>query len=87
MPAALTFMKGNKNRLKKSTHFNRQNIRPEDWISQSEAARIRGVSAQAISRLVKKGRFKTLNIGGRILLSRAEANAYQPKGAGRPRTK
>jgi len=34
------------------------------WISQAEAAKLRGVSRQAIAQLVKRGRFETLLIGG-----------------------
>lgn len=57
----------------------------EEWISQAEAARIRGVSRQAIARLVKKGRFQVLRIGGKVLLKRCEVNAYEPAQSGRPR--
>lgn len=56
-----------------------------DWVSQAEAARIRGVSRQAIGRLIKKGRFRVLKIGGKVLLKRAEIKAYQPEEPGRPR--
>jgi excisionase family DNA binding protein len=55
------------------------------WISQSEAARIRGVSPQAISDLVKKGRFRILSIGGKTLLDRREVEKYKTKRKGRPR--
>ena len=52
-------------------------IKPEGWISQAEAARIRGVSQQAIDNLVKRNRFKTLKFGGRTLLNRADVENYQ----------
>jgi len=52
------------------------------WISQSEAAKLRGVSRQAIARLVQKGRFKTLSIGGKILLRRSEVEEFRPKPPG-----
>jgi excisionase family DNA binding protein len=55
-----------------------------EWVSQAEAARIRGVSRQAISRLIKKGRFKVLEIGGKILLNRSEVEAFVPELPGRP---
>src|SRR5215467_9785833 len=58
--------------------------RPEDWISQSEAARIRGVSRQAIGSLVKKGRLRVRRIGGRPLVNRTELEGFVPK-PGRPR--
>lgn len=56
-----------------------------EWVSQAEAARMRGVSRQAIARLINKGRFKVLKIGGKVLLRRLDVKAYEPKGAGRPR--
>lgn len=46
---------------------------------------MRGVSRQAIARLIRKGRFKVLKIGGKVLLRRLDVKAYEPKGAGRPR--
>jgi excisionase family DNA binding protein len=49
------------------------------WISQSEAARWRSVSRQAISNLVKKGRFRTLNIGGKVLVHRQDVESFEPK--------
>lgn len=56
-----------------------------DWVSQAEAARIRGVSRQAISRLIKKGRFRVLAIGGKILLRRSDVKIYKARRSGRPR--
>jgi predicted DNA-binding protein (UPF0251 family) len=52
------------------------------WISQSEAARLRGVSRQAIASLAKKNRFKTLNIGGKDLVNRMDVVNYQPQPRG-----
>jgi excisionase family DNA binding protein len=52
------------------------------WISQSEAARLRGVTRAAISALVKRNRFKTLKIGGKSLLNRADIENYQPQPRG-----
>jgi excisionase family DNA binding protein len=49
------------------------------WISQTEAARLRGVSRQSIAELVKKNRFKMLKIGGKTLLNRSDVEAYQSK--------
>ena len=45
---------------------------------------MRGVSRQAIARLIKKGRFRILEIGGKILLRREDIKAYQPEAPGRP---
>jgi excisionase family DNA binding protein len=69
-----------------STNFQQGSIAPSDWISQAEAAQLRGVSRQAISRLVRRGRLKTLVIGGHTLVSRADVLAFQPRAAGRPRS-
>lgn len=55
-----------------------------DWISQAEAARLRGVTRQAIAKLVKKGRLKSLEVGGRIFVDRAEVEGLVPRSAGRP---
>lgn len=58
-----------------------------DWISQSEASRLRGVSRQAIAKLVGSGRLRTLRIGGRALVSRSDVLAFEPNPAGRPKGK
>lgn len=60
-----------------STQF--KNSPPElaDWISLSEAARLRGVTRQAMSKLVKNGRFRTLNAGGRQLVHRHDVAEYK----------
>ncbi len=73
------------NRFTVSTHLSNASLPSEEWISQAEAARLRGVSRQAIARLVKKGRFRVFRIGGKVLLKRAEVKAYEPDRPGRPR--
>jgi hypothetical protein len=55
---------------------------PALWISQSEAARLRSVSRQAIANLIKKERFRTLSIAGKILVHREDVEAYQHKSPG-----
>jgi len=59
-------------------------INPDKWISQSEAAEIRGVSRQAIHELVQKERFRTLEVGGRKLVHREDVIRYKPSKGGRP---
>jgi excisionase family DNA binding protein len=59
----------------------------EDWISQAEAARIRGVSQERIRQLVKDGRLQSLEIGGRKLVKRSEVTIFVPMPEGRPRKK
>ena len=68
-----------------STHYSSKSPHPGDWVSQAEAARIRGVSRQAIARLIKKGRFRILEIGGKFFLRREDIKAYKPEAPGRPR--
>jgi excisionase family DNA binding protein len=59
-------------------------VRVEDLISLAEAARLRGVSRQAIDDLVKRGKLATVEIAGRRLVSRQDVNAYEPELGGRP---
>ena len=55
----------------------------DEWISQAEAARIRGVSRQAIAELVKRQRLDTLKIGGRLLVQRKDIEEFKAQPAGR----
>lgn len=66
-----------------STYLSEEKVRADDWVSQAEAARIRGVSRQAIARLIKRGRFRILSIGGKVLLRRFEVENYKPELPGR----
>jgi excisionase family DNA binding protein len=56
---------------------------PDEWISQAEAARIRGVSRQAIAELVKRHRLETLKIGGRLLVRRKDIEQFTAQPVGR----
>lgn len=60
-------------------------IDPADWVTQSEAARLRNVTRQAIARLVGNGRLRTLDIGGRSFVSRTDVLGFAPHRAGRPK--
>ena len=60
-------------------------IRIEDLVSQTEAAEMRGVSVQAISHLIKAGRFQTVQVSGKTFLLREEVATYKPGRGGRPR--
>jgi hypothetical protein len=77
--------KHKRNQLENPTTLSKKDLAADQWVSQSEAARIRGVTPQAIENLMKKGRFRTLRIGGRVLLDRREVENYEPKRTGRPR--
>jgi hypothetical protein len=54
----------------------RNNVKPDELISQVEAARIRGVSKQAIANLISRGRLETITIAGRILLFRTQVESF-----------
>jgi excisionase family DNA binding protein len=66
-----------------STDFSEEPILPSDWISQAEAAQLRGVSRQAISKLVRQGRLSSIVVGGHTLVSRTEVLAFRRRAAGR----
>jgi excisionase family DNA binding protein len=57
----------------------------EDLISQAEAARLRGVTRAAIQDLVRRGRIRSINVGGRSLVYRSEIVNYEQGEPGRPR--
>ena len=67
-----------------STHLMNA-INPAEWISQAEASRLRGVSRQAIAKLVANERLRTMEVGGRVLVSQADVLAFEPNPAGRPK--
>lgn len=69
-----------------STNFPEGSISPSDWVSQAEAAQLRGVSRQAIAKLVRKGRLRTVIVGGHTLVSRADVLSFRARPAGRPRS-
>ena len=55
-----------------------------EWITKAEAARVRGVTRQAIAKLVSRGKLATLEIAGHTLVRRADVKAYKPEAGGRP---
>ena len=72
-------------KLTLSTNYS-TSIDPSEWVSQAEAARLRGVSRQAIAKLVANKRLNTIDVGGRALVRRSEVLAFEPHPAGRPRS-
>ncbi len=58
-----------------------------DLISQAEAARLRGVTRAAIQDLVRRGRIRSVSVGGRALVYRSEIVSYEKGEAGRPKAK
>ena len=61
--------------------------RLEDLITQAEAARLRGVSREAIYGLVARGKLSVVEIGGQRFVRRSEIKNYTPESGGRPPTK
>jgi len=66
-----------------STNSKSDNPNADDWISQAEAARVRGTSRQAINRLIQRGRLRTLSIGTARFVSREDVMAFVPAPVGR----
>ncbi len=57
-----------------------------DLISQAEAARMRGVTRAAIQDLVRRGRIRSVSVGGRALVYRSEIEGYEQGEPGRPKS-
>lgn len=66
-----------------STNLKSQRTPLEDWISQAEAARVRGISRQAIGRLIQRKRLRILVVGGTKFVSRSEVISFMPAQVGR----
>ena len=62
-------------------------INPEDLIRQATAAKMRGVSPQAISRLIARGSLRTVVIDGLVFVYREEVENFTPSKGGRPQSK
>jgi hypothetical protein len=59
----------------------------DDWITQTEAANLRGVTVAAITQLVRRGRLRTVERYGRALVSLSEVQAFEPSPGGWPKGK
>jgi hypothetical protein len=58
-------------------------IETEDWISLAEAARLRGISRQAVSKLVNRGRIPCLRISNTVFVQRAAIHCFTELPPGR----
>lgn len=56
-----------------------------ELVSQGEAAKMRGVTTQAINKLMKRGRLTVIEVSGKKFLLRKEVEAFEPNITGRPR--
>jgi predicted DNA-binding protein (UPF0251 family) len=65
-----------------SSNLKKRTFDPALWISQSEAARARGISRQAVSDLIKRGRVTTLEIAGKTLVLRSDIEKFKPREPG-----
>jgi excisionase family DNA binding protein len=66
----------------------KRNQKSEDLselISITEAARLRGVTPQAIDRLLVRGRLEAVEVAGRRLLRRSDVVNFKPEVGGRGR--
>lgn len=59
----------------------------DELITQAEAAEIRGVSVSAINSLVKRGRIRSEERYGKVLVYRDEVESFKPVRAGWPKGK
>lgn len=67
-----------------STNFNTDPVN-EQWVTQAEAARLRGVTRQAIGKLVSRQKLKILEIGGVTFVSKEDVLNFVPDKSGRPK--
>lgn len=56
-----------------------------EWVSPAEAARIRGVTRQAIMKLMKLGRIEMAEIAGKKLVRLSALKEFKPSSPGRKR--
>ena len=54
----------------------------DDWITQLEAAELRGVAVQVVNNWVRRGRVRTKELYGKVLVSRGDVLAYEPQKPG-----
>ena len=59
----------------------------EELITQSEAAELRGVTLAAINDLVKRGRIRSEERYGKVLVYRSDVESFAPVRAGWPKGK
>ena len=61
-----------------------KNFNPEDWTSIKNAAILRGISRQAMTKLVEKDRFRTIIISDVTFIYKKDVECFKPASAGRP---
>jgi hypothetical protein len=61
-----------------------KNFNPENWISIKNAAILRGISRQAMTKLVKKDRFRTITVSDVLFIYKEDVVSFRPVNTGRP---
>ena len=54
----------------------------EDLITVTEAAKLRGISRQAIHALIQRGRLRSVEMFGRVLVYRSEVESFEKETPG-----
>lgn len=54
----------------------------DDWITQLEAAGLRGVAVQVVNNWARRGRIRTKEKYGKVLVSRGDVLAYEAQKPG-----
>ena len=67
--------------MKKSSK--KESDKMTDFVTLTEAAEMRGVSRQAIHKLVKLGRLRSREMFGRVLIYRSDVENFEPEPPGR----
>lgn len=62
-------------------------IDPDELLTVSQAAKVRGVTRQAINHLVREGKLPSVEIAGKRFLRRSDVEDFEPDRGGRPKEK
>jgi len=64
------------------------NFNPKELVSQATAARMRGVSKQAIANLIRRGKLKSVMIDNHVFLLKKDVESFEPDTPGpKPKTR
>jgi excisionase family DNA binding protein len=59
-------------------------IDPNDLLTVTQAAELRGVTRQAINHLIQQGKLKVVEIAGKRFVRRGDVEGFEPDKGGRP---
>lgn len=59
----------------------------EELLTVTQAARVRGVTRQAINHLIRQGKLEAVDIAGRRFVRRGSLERFEPDRGGRPKEK